>query len=149
MVNLFYRDKLLEICESSNTDVPESLLAVISKLEDDTDRVQLFLGLVYVLTLESGFEPTLYADEDIEMTGYEQSPSTAQQIAKLSVRQQMAFKYDSRKVTRWSKAGLPTLETSSGQPRKWKFCTGGLGHLILSIEFLLSSNTALALVSGF
>jgi hypothetical protein len=141
---------LLEICESSDIEVPESLLSVICKLENNTDRVQLFLGLIYVLALESGFEPTLQrADEDIETAaGCEQSVSTTQQFTKLSVQQQMAFKYDSRKVLRWSKAGLPTSDTSLGHLRKWKFCTGGLGHLILSIEFLHSSNTALAIVSG-
>jgi hypothetical protein len=147
LTDLSDRDRLLEICESSKTAVPESLLSVIYTLEDSTDRVQLFLGVVYVLTLESGFEPTLRADQAIEMTdGCEQSLTTAQTIAKLSVKQQMAFKYDSRKVSRWSKAGLPT--SSSGNPRKWKFRTGGLGTLVLSIEFLISSNVALAIVSG-
>lgn len=149
MIFLLYRNRLYEVCESSDTDVPESLLSVISKLEDNTDSAHLFLGLVYVLTLESGFEPALFpADEDNQMSGCEQSPITAQQIAKLSIRQQMTFKYDSRKVLRWSKEGLPNSDTTSRHMKKWKFCTGGLGHLILSIEFLHSSSSTLAIVSG-
>jgi len=134
-----FRDILFELCESTVDKVPLSLQLVVSKLPGQQDKAQLFLGLVYILTLESGFEPL----EDGDLASERSSPGSVPSL----LGHQKAYNYNSQKVMKWSK-DRPNSHIS-GHPQKWRFSTGGLGQLTLSTEFVQSGkSTTLALVTG-